>query len=93
MIDGFVALLGGGDGDLKPLLDLGLAGEVGENRRTQRHFERGIGLGQNIRNYPLRHTKKDGERFPKRQGEKPMRPKFGLRNAKKALATRICLWQ
>ena len=48
VIDGFAALFGGGDGDFEPFLDLGLAGEIGKKRRAQRHFQRGVGLGQDI---------------------------------------------
>ena len=48
VIQGFVALLGRLDGDFQPLLDLGLTGEIGEQRRPQRHLQRCIRLGQNI---------------------------------------------
>ncbi len=42
VIQRLAALLGGGHGDLEPFLDLGLAGEIGKERGTQRHFERDI---------------------------------------------------
>ena len=44
MIKRLAALLGGGDRNLQSLFHLGLAGEIRKERRTQRHFERGIGF-------------------------------------------------
>ena len=55
VIDRFVALFGGGDGDFQALLDLGLAGEFGEQRWPQRHFKRHVRLGEDLRNRAFRH--------------------------------------
>ena len=42
VIERLVALTGSSHGNFQSLLDLGLAGEVRKERRTQRQFERGI---------------------------------------------------
>ena len=68
MIERFVALFGGRDGDFEPILDLGLAGEIGEQRRAQRQFERGIGFVQSG-NGAFGHFFKDAETKNQRQGE------------------------
>ena len=46
MVERLAALLGGGDGDLQPLLHLRLAGEIGKEGGAQRHFKRRIGFVQ-----------------------------------------------
>ena len=48
VIERFAALFGGGDGDLDPFAHLGLATEVGEQRRPQGQFEGRIRLGQHF---------------------------------------------
>jgi len=42
VVERFLPLFGGGDGDFEPFLDLGLAGEFGKQRRSQRQFQRRV---------------------------------------------------
>ena len=66
------------DGDFEPLLDLGLAGEIGKERRPQRHFQRGVGLGQHVRNHPFSHRRaKHGQSARERQGKRRPAPSGG----------------
>lgn len=69
VIKRLAALFGGGHGDFQPFLDLGLAGEIGKERRPQRHFERGVGLGQHVGNYSVSHRAQDAESQRERQGQ------------------------
>ena len=54
VVQRFAALFGGGDRDFEPFLDFCLAGEFGEERRPQRHFQRHVGLVQSG-DRPLSH--------------------------------------
>ena len=62
MIQRLAALFGGLDGDFQPFLDIVLAGELGKQGRAQRHFQRGVRLGQHIRNHSIRHAPSMGKR-------------------------------
>ncbi len=55
VIKRFPAMLGGLHGDFQAFLDAGLAGEIGEKRGSQRHLQRRVSLGQNIRNQTVSH--------------------------------------
>ena len=55
MIQRLAALFGRLHGDFQALLDVGLPDKLGKEGGTQRHFQRGIRLGQHIRYDSLRH--------------------------------------
>ena len=57
VIEGFAALFGGRDRDFQAFLDLGLSGEIGEERRAQRLFQRNIGRRQDIGDYAVSHRR------------------------------------
>ena len=61
VIEGLAAFFGGLDGDFEPFLDLGLAGEFGKEGGAQRHFQRGVRLGQHIRDHSIRHAPSMGK--------------------------------
>ena len=55
VIERFIALARGGDGDFQAFFHLCLTGEVREKRRSQRQFERGVGFVE-CRNGPFSHV-------------------------------------
>ena len=57
MVEGIASLLGRLHGDIKPLLDLGLAGELGKRTRPERPVQGGIRLGQHVGYHPIGHAR------------------------------------
>ena len=66
VVERFLAFLRGGHGDFEPFLDLGLAGEFGKERRTQRQLQRHVGFVQGG-NRPFRHGVEHGKCAAQRQ--------------------------
>ena len=56
VVEGIAPLLGRLYGDIEPLLDLGLAGELGKRTRPERPVQGGIRLGQHVGNHPIGHA-------------------------------------
>ena len=57
VVEGIAPLLGRLHGDIKPLLDLGLASEIGKCTRPECPVQGGIRLGQHVGNHPIGHTR------------------------------------
>ena len=69
VVERLAALLGRLDRDAEPLLDLELAGEIGEHSRAQRPLEGCVRLRQNIGDHPIGHAlKRLRQTAPKPQG-------------------------